>query len=211
MLTTYTRPFSSEETKKIDGPPTSRFDRIERIVTPSAVVSIILSAVVFMAKYELKFSDETETILLIAVVITSILLVLFVRTKFINPARKKRILAKIAGDAEVMHVITTRAIERKDPEDFGVAFYLDVLVDNQRKTLFLWGQHLDELVFEQVFPNTEFEIVTSRLNKRMIDFKIKGKYFRPEKVLPPFSKEVWESGKFPVDGELLDITIDEVI
>jgi hypothetical protein len=210
MLTIYTRPFSDEEIKIIEGPPPSRASRIERIVTPSAVVSMMLFAVVWMTKYRLKFSDETETILLIAVAITSILLVIFVRAKFIDPARKKKLLEKIAGQADVMHIVTNRAIERKDPEDFGVAFYFDVLVNNERKTLYLWGQYLDMLVFDQLFPNTEFEIVHSRLNKKIIDLKVMGKHFLPEKVLPPFSKEVWETGKFPGDGQLLDITIDEV-
>jgi hypothetical protein len=115
-----------------------------------------------------------------------------------------------SGMLEVLHVRTNRAIKREDPEDYGVAFYIDVVDDTKRKTLYLWGQHLDDLEYDNAFPNTEF-VVTRRVDiKETIDIKLLGKPFRPEKTLPPFDKDIWKSGKYPADGELLDIRIDEV-
>lgn len=46
--------------------------------------------------------------------------------------------------------------------------------------------------------------------KETIDIKLIGKPFKPEKILPPFSKKIWKSGNHPADGELLGQTIDEI-
>jgi hypothetical protein len=43
-----------------------------------------------------------------------------------------------------------------------------------------------------------------------ISFTTLGQYFEEEKSLPPFDKKTWESGVFPVNGQMIDQTIDEI-
>jgi hypothetical protein len=112
--------------------------------------------------------------------------------------------------AEHVYVKTTRAIKREDLEDFGLAFYLEVFDNGQPKTLFLWGQYLEELIHDKNFPNTEFEFLRKKGSDEFISFTTLGQYFEEEKSLPPFGKKTWESGVFPVNGQILDQTIDEI-
>ena len=102
-------------------------------------------------------------------------------------------------------------IEQIYYNNFGVAFYLAVVDKGQPKTLFLWGQYLDELEYEKKFPNTEFEFIRNVDSDEFIDFKTSGKYFKEEKVLPGFDKEVWKSGQYPINGQLLDQSIDTIV
>jgi len=111
--------------------------------------------------------------------------------------------------AETLHVKTNRAIERGDIEDFGSSFYLDVEENGKRKTLFLWGQYLDELG-KNKFPNSEFVLIREGNTKELINLKLLGKYFEPEKVLPAFEKKLWKSGKCHEDGQIINKTIDEI-
>lgn len=69
---------------------------------------------------------------------------------------------------------------------------------------------MDELEYEKEFPNTEFEIVRELESKQILDIKLLGKYFAPERILPPFEKQIWKSGKYPMDGDLLDKLLDEI-
>ncbi len=115
---------------------------------------------------------------------------------------------------EVIHVKTRRAVKREDPEDFGAAFYLDVYDQGKQKTLFLWGQYLDELgegdEQEAAFPNTEFELTRDKNTKNLMDIRLLGTYFPPERTLPSFSREVLKAGTYPLDGELIEGSIDEI-
>lgn len=99
---------------------------------------------------------------------------------------------------------------RKDPEDFGIAFYFDVEHEGRQKALYLWGQYLDEMEGAG-FPNTEFEIVRQPGSEQFMDFRTSGDYFKEERTLPAFEKEVWDSGAFPVNGQLIDRSIDGII
>jgi hypothetical protein len=76
--------------------------------------------------------------------------------------------------------------------------------------LFLWGQYLDELIHDKNFPNTEFEFLRKKGSDEFISFKTLGQYFEEEKTLPPFDKKTWESGVFPLNGQILDQTIDQI-
>lgn len=101
-------------------------------------------------------------------------------------------------------------IKREDPEDFGVAFYCAVVDNGQPKTLFLWGQYLDELEYEKTFPNTAFEFTRYVASDEFLAFKTLGHYFKEEKTLPAFDKSVWKNGSYPVNGQLLNQHFDEI-
>ncbi len=111
---------------------------------------------------------------------------------------------------EVLRVSTSRAIQREDPEDFGISFYIDVELDGECKTIFLWGQYLDLLDYEGQFPNTEFILIRRSDTKEVMDLQVKGRYFPPERVLPFFPDSEWRNGTIPQDGQILDLCIDEV-
>jgi hypothetical protein len=111
--------------------------------------------------------------------------------------------------AEVIYVKTNRAVERKDIEDLGSAFYLEVNDGVQNKTLFLWGQYLDELG-ERKFPNSEFELIRKADTKEFIGIELTGRYFKPEKTLPAFDKELWRNGRCHEDGQIINKLIDEI-
>lgn len=111
------------------------------------------------------------------------------------------------SEIEIIHCTTKRAIKREDPEDFGVSFYLDT---EDGRTLFLQGQYLDMLESDKQFPNSEFELVRTKSTKEFIDFKIKGNFFEPEKILKAFSKDDYEKGIVPEAGEILEIEFDKI-
>ena len=144
-------------------------------------------------------------ILVIAAIITGVIMSKLHKHIGLPPKRPLREVK-----AELVRVKTSRAVKREDPEDFGVAFYLDVTQDGKRKTLFLWGQYLDELEYEQQFPNTEFVLIRRSDTKELIDIELKGTYFPPERTVPPFPDEIWKQGSFPSDGEIQDLKIEEI-
>lgn len=110
---------------------------------------------------------------------------------------------------EEMEVKTTRAFKREDPGDFGQAFYLEVCEKEQMKTLFLWGQYLDELEYDGRFPNTHFILSRRSDNRQLLGLITLGTYFVPEKTLPTFPKDTpWD--ELPNDGDVLNSTLDEL-
>ena len=109
--------------------------------------------------------------------------------------------------AEILSVKTNRAIKRKDPEDFGSGYYIDITNSNIKQTLFLWGTILGYNRIPQIL---NLKITRRNDTKEFMNFELFGNYFEPEKLLPPFSEEAWNSGNLPTDGEILDCSIDEI-
>ncbi|MCO5240150.1 MAG: hypothetical protein M9904_08835 [Chitinophagaceae bacterium] len=156
-------------------------------------------------------ASTIQAIYSVVVVALSIYLCLRWTKKYEGGISNRKQIADInLAQIEVVKVKTNRAIKREDPEDFGIAYYLDVTDDGQQKTLYLWGQYLDELEYEKQFPNTEFEFIRNVGSEEFIDFKTTGEYFEAERTLPAFDKEVWKSGNYPLNGQLLNQTIDSV-
>jgi hypothetical protein len=156
-------------------------------------------------------ASQTQAVYLIIMVVVALLLTFWITKKWQGGLSINKYISDInVGQAEVIHVTTTRAIKRKDAEDFGVAYYVEVLDNGQPKTLFLWGQYLDELEYDKTFPNTEFEFIRKKGSDEFIDFKALGQHFKEEKTLPPFDKATWDSGAYPVNGQILEQTIDEI-
>jgi hypothetical protein len=48
-------------------------------------------------------------------------------------------------------------------------------------------------------------------NKEVIELKIIGNSFRPEKVLLAFDMEFWRNGSTPNDGDILDVRFEDII
>jgi hypothetical protein len=190
----------------------SVYKRFENFVLKLIGVVFVLLAPLLIYDHFNPVPSDTQAIYCIAIVILALLIVFWVTKKYEGGLTNSKQIDDIKSrQVEVVKVQTTRAIKREDFEDFGVAFYLAVVDKGQPKTLFLWGQYLDELEYEKTFPNTEFEFVRNVGSDEVIDFKTSGQYFTEEKVLPAFDKEVWKSGHYPVNGQLLEQSIDDIV
>lgn len=108
--------------------------------------------------------------------------------------------------AEITIIQSRRAIEREDPEDFGSGFYLAIEEEMTTKTIFLCGQYL----YSQKIPNTYIEITRRSDTKEILDVKTKGNYFPPQKIIPPFSDEDWNTENYHEDGEILNVSLEEI-
>jgi hypothetical protein len=189
----------------------SLYKRVENFVLKLVVFVIVLLAPLLIYDHFKPVASDTQAIYCIVIFILAATITLWVTKKFEGGFSNSKQIDKIqTGQVEVVKVQTTRAIKRQDFEDFGVAYYLDVVDNGQPKTLFLWGQYLDELEYEKTFPNTEFEFIRKVGSDEFIDFKTSGQYFIEEKILPAFDKEIWKSGLYPINGQVLDQSIDEI-
>ena len=212
MITRTIRKLTEEETQgQIQRLP-SVYKRFENFVLKLIVVVLILLAPLLIYDHFNPVPSDTQAVYCIAIVILALLIVFWVTKKYEGGLTNSKQIDDIKSrQVEVVKVQTTRAIKREDFEDFGVAFYLAVVDKGQPKTLFLWGQYLDELEYEKTFPSTEFEFIRNVGSEEFIDFKTSGQYFIEEKILPAFDREVWKSGLYPVNGQLLDHSIDDIV
>jgi hypothetical protein len=212
VITTKIRKPTQDETQGQIKRLPSAYKRFENFVLKLIVVVSVLLAPLLIYGHFNPVASDIQAVYCIAIVILAILIVFRVTNKFEGGLTNSKQIDNIkSGEVEVVKVQTTRAIKREDFEDFGIAFYLAVVDNGQPKTLFLWGQYLDELEYEKTFPNTEFEFIRKVGSDEFIDFKTSGQYFTEEKVLPPFDKEIWKSGHYPVNGQLLDQSVDDIV
>ena len=212
MITTTIRKPTQDETQGQIKRLPSVYKRFENFVLKLIGVVFVLLAPLLIYDHFNPVPSDTQAIYCIAIVILALLIVFWVTKKFEGGLTNSKQIDNIKSrQVEVVKVQTTRAIKREDFEDFGVAFYLAVVDKGQAKTLFLWGQYLDKLEYEKTFPNTEFEFIRNVGSDEFIDFKTSGQHFIEEKTLPAFDREVWKSGLYPVNGQLLDHSIDEIV
>lgn len=173
------------------------------------VVFVLLAPVLIYDKY-FPVPSNIQAVYCILIVILAIGITIWLTKKWEGGLSNAKQIAEIENSVvEVIRIKTARAIEREDFEDFGPAYYLEVFENGQPKTLFLWGQYFDVLE-ENSFPNTEFEYIRVKRNGEFIEFVTLGKHFQPERILPPFSKEVWKNDSCPYDGQILDLPLDEI-
>ncbi len=211
MITSTIRELTQNEKNQQIKQLPSLYKRFENFVLKFIVVVMILLAPLLIYDHFKPVASDTQAIYCIAIIALAIGITIGVTKKFEGGFSNSKQIDKIqTGKVEVVRVQTTRAIKREDFEDFGIAYYVSVTDKGQPKTLFLWGQYLDVLEYEKTFPNTDFEFIRQIGSKEFIDFKTSGQYFIEEKTLPPFDKEIWKSGVYPVNGQLLDISIDEI-
>ncbi|MEO7990566.1 MAG: hypothetical protein ABI663_13555 [Chryseolinea sp.] len=211
MITITTRPFTDEEIKRQTKQLPSVYKRFEGFVMKFIFIVLALDIPLLAYDHFSPVASKIQAVYCIVMVVVALLLTFWITKKWEGGLSINKYISDInSGQAEVIHVTTTRAIKREDAEDFGVAYYIDILDNGLPRTLFLWGQYLDELEHDKTFPNTEFEFIRKKGSDEFIDFKTLGQYFKEEKTLPPFNKPVWDSGTFPVNGQILEQTIDQI-
>lgn len=205
MITFTTRPITAEEKRQVSIKSDGTYKSIEHFAVTFIWIVLALD-IPFLAYNHFKpVASNIQAIYSIISVGIALFLTIVI-TKRRSSTRRRHNNA-IPNQVEVIKVKTTRAVKREDVEDFGIAFYIDVTDEGRQKTLFLWGQYLDVLEF----PNTEFEIVRLVNAQEFMEFKLSGHYFKEERMLPAFDKQIWQSGTYPMNGQLLDITIDAIL
>jgi hypothetical protein len=210
MITFSARPLTDDEKQALLKRLPSFYKLLEEYALVFiGVVMALLIPLLIVDRY-FHVSSTVQFIYCICAGILAVPIIIYVRKKYGagHPGKKQDVLNM---DYEVVHVKTSRAIKREDVDDFGVAFYVSVVHDGITKTLYLWGQYLDMLTYDNLFPNTEFEFARKKGSEEFVDFKLFGQHFKEEKTLPAFNKVVWNAGTYPVNGQLLNITIDEVV
>lgn len=209
MITITTRNATPKEIQELTPQLPGRYKRFENFMMGYiVVVAILLIPMLAYDRYR-PVASNTQAVYCIIILVVSF----FVTRWFRNRVEGKTVTPPVIDAnfrVEAIRVKTNRAIKREDPEDFGVAYYIDITHNGQQKVLYLWGQYLDMLE-DHEFPNTEFEIIRKPGSDEFIDFIPLGTYFKEEKVLPPFDKAVWNSGSYPVNGQILNQRIDEVL
>lgn len=211
MITITIRPFTEAEKKQQIEQLPSIYKRFEGFVIKLIFIVFALTIPLLIYDHLRPEPSQTKAVYCMIILVVALLLTFRITIKWEGGLSNQPHISEInTAQAEHVHVKTTKAIKREDPEDFGVAFYLEVFDNGHPKTLFLWGQYLDELVYDKDFPNTEFEFVRKKGSDEFISFKTLGQYFEEEKSLPPFDKKTWESGIYPLNGHILDQTIDQI-
>ncbi|MBP6731085.1 MAG: hypothetical protein KA149_03445 [Chitinophagales bacterium] len=142
MITTTTRPFTDEEIKRQIKQLPSVYKRFEGFVIKLIFIVLALDIPLLVYDHFSPVASQTQAVYCIVMVVVALVLTFWVTKKWEGGLSNDKYISDInAGEAEVVHVTTTRTIKREDPEDFGVAYYVDILDNGQQKTLYLWGQY----------------------------------------------------------------------
>ena len=173
------------------------------------ITFILLSPLLLYDKFVSKVSSETQLMILIPLQIISVGIVIYWMNKNRELGWNRKVENEIKnGKAQVLKIETEKVFKRKETYDLGSGFYIKI---SENETLYLQGQYFDELQFSRKFPNTDFEIVRTKLNfNELIDIKSFGKYLKPEKKLKAFTKEQFENNEVHYDGDLLNIPIEKI-
>jgi len=170
------------------------------------VLGIFLAPLLLIDKYWFDVPSNVQSISLIPIVAIAAYLAYRLDKMGFD---SKYITSDIeAGVVTVYNVKTNRVVKRKDPEDFGPSYYIDLGQNNEYKTLFLFGQYLDDFG-KRKFPSTEFQLIKGK-GGQVIDLVPSGEFLKPVKTLKAYSKQDFKAGKVPDDGQLLTVSIDEI-
>ncbi|WP_298900095.1 hypothetical protein, partial [uncultured Psychroserpens sp.] len=204
------RSYNPEEIKLLKSRKNSLWDHFENFgLKFIGVTFVLLAPLLLYDKFISKVSSETQLLILIPLLIISIGTVIYWMNKNGEIGWNKKVENEIKnGQAQVLKIQTGKVFKRKQTWDLGSGFYIKIS-DNQ--TLFLQGQYFDELQYGRKFPNTDFEIVRTKLTfNELIDIKSFGKYLKPEKKLKAFTKEQFDKNEVHWDGDLLEIPIEQI-
>jgi hypothetical protein len=203
------RPITKEEINSLKARKSSFMDKVESFGIK--LIGFYFLLFIFYQLFKKLIYDPSpkiENFLVIAMVILAIGFSIFMMKKLGDSSYDKIIEEEIDnGMVEILIIKTNKSVKRKDPEDFGIGFYLKL---NNQKTLYLTGQLYDILEYERKIPSTEFEIIRTLKNKIFIDIRVKGNYFTPSNVIEPFTDEQYNNDETHYDGQILNIPIEEI-
>lgn len=111
------------------------------------------------------------------------------------------------GTACILSYAATSAIRVQESEDEGSHYFIRLF---DGSVLFLSGQYLYEVEEDKIFPCTDFDVVRTPNAGAFLDIVCRGSYFPPEKVLGPFRRDLFRSGKLPSDGAIVPTTWDKI-
>ncbi|HLZ87956.1 MAG TPA: hypothetical protein VKQ52_11965, partial [Puia sp.] len=177
MIAISTRKITPEERKLVTKAKPSLYRRIESFFMTMGFIVLMLVIPLLIYDHFRPVSSGTQAVYCIFIVTLALFISIWIFRGRLGYQKKRR---SDPEEVEVIRVQTTRAVRREDPEDFGVAFYIDVMDMGRQKVLYLWGQYLDILEYEKEFPNTEFEIVRFAGRDSFIDFALLGVHFPEE-------------------------------
>ncbi|CAL2055550.1 hypothetical protein [Tenacibaculum sp. 190524A05c] len=209
-LKNFERPYNPEEIKLLRDRKNSPWQHFESFGMKFIGITLVLLApLLIYDKYISKVSSESQLIAVIPILTISVGTVIYWMKKNGELDWNKKVENEIKnGKAQVLKIQTDKVFNRKQTYDLGSGFYVKIS-DNQ--TLFLQGQYFDELQYDRKFPNTDFEIVRTKLTfNELIDIKPFGQYLKPEKKLMAFTKEQFDKNEVHWDGDLLEIPIEQI-
>jgi hypothetical protein len=76
--------------------------------------------------------------------------------------------------------------------------------------LYLGGQYLYDLVEEDRFPATEFEIAVAAGSGALLSVTPTGAYLGPSSTRPPFTAGEWDAGLVPEDRAFVARPFEEL-
>ena len=206
----FERPYNPEEIKLLRDRKNSLWQHFENFgVKFIGITLVLLAPLLIYDKSINKVSSETQLIVLIPLLIISVGSVIYWMKKNGELDWNKKVENEIkSGKAQVLKIQTDKVFKRKQTYDLGSGFYVKI---SDSQTLFLQGQYFDELQYGRKFPNTDFEIVRTKLTfNELIDIKPFGQYLKPEKKLKAFTKEQFDKNEVHWDGDLLEIPIEQI-
>ncbi|MBU3011814.1 hypothetical protein KO506_10395 [Polaribacter vadi] len=204
------RPYNPEEIKVLKSRKNSLWEHFENFGKKWILITLVLLAPLLLYdKFVGKVSSETQLLTSIPLLIITVGIVIYWMNKNGEIGWNKKVENEIKnGKAQVLRIETEKVFKRKETYDLGSGFYIKI---SKNETLYLQGQYFDELQYSRKFPNTDFEIVKTKLNfNELININYFGKYLKPEKKLKAFTKEQFEKNEVHYDGDLLNIPIEEI-
>jgi hypothetical protein len=124
-------------------------------------------------------------------------------------AESERALARVLADGRVVvkRVRAVAVVEMEPVEDEGPGYLFDL---GDGRVLFLKGQDYDVAEDEDVsWPNTDFEIVRTVAEGRMLDLHCHGQALAPIRIIR--GREVDPRVPWHQREEVLDLTLDQAV
>jgi len=201
------RPYSQKEIRNLKAQKFSYWDYIEHFFTLLLLCSIFFIIPIYIYnEYIQEIPSHIEKSILS---IGAILIIIYSTRNIYKDEYKfnKDIEFEIdRGTATVYAIKTEAVVIREAYEDFGLSYYIQL---PNNKVLYLDHLYLGDFeIF--TFPLSEFEIVRGGLYQQIINIHPIGTYIEPLKTLAAFSAEEFQNYPFQ-DGDILDITIDEIV
>ena len=209
-MKTIERSYNPEEIKILRSRKNSLWQQFENFgMKWIGIILVLLVPLLLYEKFVGKVSSETQLLILVPLLILSIGTVIYWMNKNGEIGWNKKVEYEIKnGKAQVLKIETKKVFMRKETYDLGSGFYIKI---SETETLYLQRQYFDDLQYSRKFPNTEFEIVRTKLTfNELVDIKTIGEYLNPERKLNAFTKEQFEENEVHYDGDLLNIPIEQI-